>query len=436
MAGPRHGRRAQLAQEGAEGRDAGAGADHDDGRGRVGGQGEEGGADEDVRGRAGGQPLELGRADALLGARLCAAARLAQHLDGEVGAVRVGRRGGGDGVVARRQLWAQLEQRRPGRRAGREIVEELGDAAAVARDVRRVLLLAGGRGEVAQPGGRRPVGARVGEHQQQPLRRGRAHVRVVAEGLLDRARRRERRRGPARRRRARPQREGGGRREAEPAGQLCGEGGAVVGADGEVVGGGVGARRPSAGASAAGKVELEVAHRAVLRQGGELAVGRDAQLVEAVLGLAAREEGEGGGRHGRVATQPLRLKLRRRSREREGRAAAAAAAAEGLNVLGGRPAAGGAALRVARERAGGLTAGGLKAGGLKAGGLEPERWWKAAVRKAAQQADWGGGGLEGGKRGEAAACADLVKADRLQRRELPDRGAGTDRRGGCVGHRR
>lgn len=117
-------------------------------------------------------------------------------------------------------------------------------------------------------------------------------------------------------------------------------------------------------------------------------------------------------------------------------AAAAAAAAEGLNVLGGRPAAGGAALRVARERAGGLTAGGLKAGGLKAGGLEPERWWKAAVRKAAQQADWGGGGLEGGKRGEAAACADLVKADRLQRRELPDRGAGTDRRGGCVGHRR
>mmetsp|Transcript_32475 Transcript_32475/g.95897 ORF Transcript_32475/g.95897 Transcript_32475/m.95897 type:complete len:233 (-) Transcript_32475:443-1141(-) len=114
MAGPRHRRRAQLAQEGAEGRDAGAGADHDDGRGRVGGQGEEGGADEDVRGRAGGQPLELGRADALLGARLCAAARLAQHLDGEVGAVRVGRRGGGDGVVARRQLWAQLEQRRPG----------------------------------------------------------------------------------------------------------------------------------------------------------------------------------------------------------------------------------------------------------------------------------------------------------------------------------
>jgi len=65
----------------------------------------------------------------------------------------------------------------------------------------------------------------------------------------------------------------------------------------------------------------------VLRLGGELAVGRDAQLVQAVLGLAAREEGEGGGRHGRVATQPLRLKLRRRSREREGRAAAAAAAA-------------------------------------------------------------------------------------------------------------
>ena len=31
------------------------------------------------------------------------------------------------------------------------VVEELGDAAAVARDVRRVLLLASGRGEVAQP---------------------------------------------------------------------------------------------------------------------------------------------------------------------------------------------------------------------------------------------------------------------------------------------
>eukprot|EP00308_Calcidiscus_leptoporus_P025047 CAMPEP_0119398350 /NCGR_PEP_ID=MMETSP1334-20130426/140800_2 /TAXON_ID=127549 /ORGANISM="Calcidiscus leptoporus, Strain RCC1130" /LENGTH=335 /DNA_ID=CAMNT_0007422209 /DNA_START=299 /DNA_END=1306 /DNA_ORIENTATION=- len=172
---PRRPRGAKLAQEGAEGGDAGAGAHHHEGGGRVLRQHEGGGAHEDARGggrREGGG--ELRGAHAFLGAALGPSARLSKHLDGQVDVLRVGGGRGGDGVIARRQLGRHLEQGGPARRARRELAEELCQPAPVAADVGEVLGLARGRREVAEALRLGRLAARLSEQPEQRLGRGRA----------------------------------------------------------------------------------------------------------------------------------------------------------------------------------------------------------------------------------------------------------------------
>ena len=165
---------AELLQKGAEGGDASAGSDHEDGRGGVVGEVEARRPDEDARGGARQQTLELRRAHALLGALLGAAHRLPQHFDGEGDARRVGGGRGRDGVESRRQLRHKLEEGRPRGRARGHLVEQLRQPAAVAQDVVVVLRLVRRLREATEALCLRGLGTRLGEQQEELLAHRRA----------------------------------------------------------------------------------------------------------------------------------------------------------------------------------------------------------------------------------------------------------------------
>jgi len=141
-----------VLEEGAEGRDAGAGADHDNGHIGRGGQAEElVGVDEEGELAAGrGALADVGRADALAGA---AVAFVLDDADGEVDFVGVEGLTGGDGVEARGEAREKLEKLLRIVEFGRRVLEEVDELAAP--EIRFEFLLVAGldeRGEVGVAG--------------------------------------------------------------------------------------------------------------------------------------------------------------------------------------------------------------------------------------------------------------------------------------------